>query len=205
MRKTIRLQRHDVLDFLVRVEVVNFATNVVPKIMKDLGIGNHQYAIGGSVALLMLGYDINRIPHDIDVIVPSGMLDVIKDRVKNSPYLIGDCITSSCDCEVFTNHFAFRAAKGYIIDIIETTCWDQPYNHYNYDYDGHLIMSVQALSDAKCRYNRPKDRDDKLLLEGLQDKYHTTPSKQHNEEESSTSESLDDLDALEQLKAQMEE
>lgn len=205
MRKAIPLQRHDVHNFIDRVKAVNFATSVVPKIMKDLGIGNHQYAIGGSVALLMLGYDINRIPHDIDVIVPSGILDVIKDRVNNSPYLIGDCITSSCDCERFTNHFAFRAAKGYIIDIIETTFWNEPYNHYNYDCDGHLIMSVKALSDAKARYSRPKDRDDKLLLENLKDKYYPTSSEQHNEEESNISESLDDLDALEQLKAQMEE
>lgn len=203
MRKAISLQKHDVHNFLARVEVVNFATSIVPKIMKDLGIGNHQYAIGGSVALLMMGYDINRTPHDIDVIVPSGMLDVIRDRVNNSPYLVGDCITSSCDCEVFTNHFAFRAAKGYIIDIIETTCWNEYGNHYNYDCDGHLIMSVKALSDAKARYNRSKDRTDRLLLEVLQDNYYPE-STEKQDEESSTSEPLGDLDALAQLKAQME-
>ena len=64
-----------------KFEVINFALNEVPVIMEMLGLTKEQWAIGGSIAGMLYGIDFGRCPHDVDIIVPVGLMKVIHDRV----------------------------------------------------------------------------------------------------------------------------
>lgn len=196
--------KHALLDNISKCEVVNFALNEVPAIMELLGFTKEQWAIGGSVAGIFYGIDFGRCPHDIDIIVPVGLMQIIQDRVNHSVLFDTTNCTSSSDAEWGTNHFAFRAVKGQVIDIIEA---DDFYNegskyvsckcHSYKIYNGVNIMSLKHLLFAKKKYNRVKDHFDTIKLKALYDKFLelATPEPQKSAEDT----------ALEKLKAQMED
>lgn len=117
--------------------------------------------------------------------------------------------TSSIDEEWGTNHFAFRAIEGQIIDIIETNDFYNeeakyaPYKNYHHRmYNEVNVMSIKHLYFAKKRYNRVKDYDDVVKLKALYDEFLAlaTPEPQQPVEGAA----LGDIDALARLKAQME-
>lgn len=193
-----------------KFEVINFALNEVPAIMEMLGLTKGQWAIGGSVAGMLYGIDFGRCPHDVDIIVPVGLMKVIQDRVNHSVLFSTINCTASTDAEWGTNHFAFRAIEGQIIDIIEANDFYNeetkytPYkNYYHRVYNEVNIMSIKNLYFAKKKYNRAKDHDDVVKLKALYDKFLklAMPEPQKSIE----SISLGDLDALAILKAQMED
>lgn len=180
-----------------KFEVINFVLNEVPAIMEILGLTKEQWAIGGSVAGMLYGIDFGRCPHDVDIIVPVGLVKIIQDRVNHSVLFSTINCTSSTDEEWGTNHFAFRAIKGQIIDIIEANDFYNegtkyaPYRIYN----KVNVMSIKSLYFAKKRYNRAKDQDDAVKLKALYDKFLklAMPEPQKSS------------DALTILKAQMED
>ena len=193
-----------------KFEVINFALNEVPAIMEMLGLTKEQWAIGGSVAGMLYGIDFGRCPHDVDIIVPVGLMKVIQDRVNHSVLFSTTNCTSSTDVEWGTNHFAFSAIEGQIIDIIEDndfyneeTKYTPCKNYYHRAYNEVNVMSIKKLYFAKKRYNRAKDYDDIVKLKALYDKFLklAMPEPQKSIE----SISLGDLDALAILKAQMED
>lgn len=210
MRK-MKLYCHRALFTTVnKFEVINFALNEVPAIMEMLGLTKKQWAIGGSVAGMLYGIDFERYPHDVDIIVPVGLMKVIQDRVNHSVLFSTINCTSSTDAEWGTNHFAFRAIEGQIIDIIEA---DDFYNeeakytlcksYYHREYNEVNVMSIKHLYFAKKRYNRAKDHDDVVKLKALYDKFLklAMPEPQKSLEDIS----LGDIDSLAILKAQMED
>lgn len=167
---------------------IEFALNSLPKIMEDLNVP--KWKIGGSVAGYLYGLNFNRIPHDIDVIVPFGTLDFIKMKVEKSIYLQ---ITHNAYYNElpFTKHFVFRTVRGILIDIIEAPKEDEEWNRH--------VASIYHLYESKKRYHRLKDKKDLELLTSL-----------YNEMYSATVQ--DNLlgvdagvDALEELKKKMEE
>ena len=192
-----------------KLEVINFALNEVPAIMEILGLTKEQWAIGGSVAGMLYGIDFGRCPHDVDIIVPVGLMKIIQDRVNHSVLFSTINCTSSTDAEWGTNHFAFRAIEGQIIDIIEANDF---YNeeakyapckvYYHSMYNEVNVMSINHLYFAKKRYNRAKDYDDIVKLKALYDEFLAlaTPKPQQPVE----AVALSDMDALARLKAQME-
>lgn len=174
---------------------VKFTLECVPNIMNYLGLSETEYAIGGSMAGILYGIDFNRVPHDIDVIVPSGICRFIKDIVNRSCFLRENNLTSSTDAEWGTNHYAFKAVKGFTIDIIEDinfnndTVQKEMIKIYNTNHNERKllqIMGINSLIDAKHRYNRAKDKTDLMLLMHFKD-------------------TLSDLNTLAALKAKMEE
>ena len=188
-----------------KFEIINFVLNEVPAIMEILGLTKEQWAIGGSVAGMLYGIDFGRCPHDVDIIVPVGLMKVIQDRVNHSVLFSTINCTSSTDAEWGTNHFAFRAIEGQIIDIIEADDFyneETKYASYRI-YNKVNVMSLKSLYFAKKRYNRAKDHDDEVKLKALYDKFLklAMPEPQKSLEDIS----LGDLDALAILKAQMED
>lgn len=188
-----------------KLEVINFTFNEVPAIMEILGLTKEQWAIGGSVAGMLYGIDFGRCPHDVDIIVPVGLIKVIQDRVNHSVLFSTINCTSSTDAEWGTNHFAFRAIEGQIIDIIEADDFyneETKYASYRI-YNKVNVMSLKSLYFAKKRYNRAKDHDDEVKLKALYDKFLklAMPEPQKSLEDIS----FGDKDALAILKAQMED
>lgn len=193
-----------------KFEVINFALNEVPTIMEMLGLTKEQWAIGGSVAGMLYGIDFGRCPHDVDIIVPVGLMKVIQDRVNHSVLFSTTNCTSSTDAEWGTNHFTFRAIEGQIIDIIEADDFyneEAKYtpckNYYHRVYNEINVMSIKHLYFAKKRYNRAKDHDDIVKLKALYDKFLklAMPEPQKSIE----SVALGDIDSLAILKAQIED
>lgn len=193
-------------------EIINFTINELPKIMEVLKVDAANYAIGGSVAGIMYGIDFNRIPHDIDIIVPQGFIDLIQLRVEYSPLFIQSDMTSSTDAEFKIKNFAFKTITGYIIDIIE-------YDKF-YDENSKVtfiskpnVMSLATLIETKQKYNCSYDRDD---LDALCTKADTMgieytivnasgSDNDIDENQVTTNEPISDFDALAELKAKMEE
>lgn len=188
-----------------KLEVINFTLNEVPAIMEILGLTKEQWAIGGSVAGMLYGIDFGRCPHDVDIIVPVGLMKVIQDRVNHSILFSTINCTSSTDAEWGTNHFAFRAIEGQIIDIIEANDFyneETKYASYRI-YNKVNVMSLKSLYFAKKRYNRAKDHDDEVKLKALYDKFLKLAMPELQKPIESVA--LGDIDTLAILKAQMED
>lgn len=209
MRKMKVSCHHALFATVNKFEVINFALNEVPAIMDMLGLTKEQWAIGGSVAGMLYGIDFGRCPHDVDIIVPVGLMKIIKDRVSHSVLFSTINCTSSTDAEWGTNHFAFGAIEGQIIDIIEANDFyneEAKYapckNYYHSMYNEVNVMSINHLYFAKKRYNRAKDYDDVVKLKALYDEFLAlaTPEPQQPVE----AVALGDIDTLARLKAQME-
>ena len=202
-RSNIKIKSH-VNQTIMTNNAVKFTLECVPDIMNYLGLSEIEYAIGGSMAGILYGINFDRAPHDIDVIVPSGICRFIKDKVNRSCFLREDNLTSSNDVEWGTNHYAFKAIKGFTIDIIEDinfnndTVQKEMISIYNINHNECKllqIMGINSLIDAKHRYHRAKDETDLMLLMHFRDTY--LPSVEENKQDTSS-----DLDAL---KAKMEE
>lgn len=187
---------------------IKFTLEYVPDIMNCLGLSETEYAIGGSIAGILYGIDFDRVPHDIDVIVPSGTCRFIKDIVNRSYFLCEDNLTSSTDVEWGTNHYAFKTVKGFTIDIIEDINFNndivkkEMISIYNINHNKHKwlkIMGINSLIDAKRRYHRTKDETDLMLLMHFRDTY--LPNIEENKQDIT----LDGLDTLGILKAKTEE
>ena len=208
MRKSnIKIKSH-VIQTIMTNNAVKFTLECVPDIMNCLGLSETEYAIGGSVAGILYGIDFDRVPHDIDVIVPSGICRFIKDIVNRSYFLCEDNLTSSTDDEWGTNHYAFKAVRGFTIDIIEDinfnndTVKKEMISIYNINHNKRKllqIMGINSLIDAKQRYHRTKDETDLMLLMHFRDTY--LPSIEENKQDTT----LDGLDVLGILKAKTEE
>lgn len=193
-------------------EIINFTIVELPKIMEILKVDKNNYAIGGSVAGIMYEVDFNRTPHDIDVIVPQGFIDLIQLRVEYSPLFHQSIMTSSVDAEFKTRHFAFKAINGPIIDIIE-------YNKF-YEENSKItfankpnVMSLTTLIEAKQKYNRPYDKDDLDVLCSKADSMRieytivnaSGSDNDIDDNQLTIDKPLGDLDTLAELKAKMEE
>lgn len=205
-RSNIKIKSH-VKQTIMTNNAVKFTLECVPDIMNYLGLSETEYAIGGSMAGILYGINFNRVPHDIDVIVPSGICRFIKDIVNRSCFLCEDNLTFSTDVEWGTNHYAFKAVKGFTIDIIEDinfnndTVRKEMISIYIRNNKRKLlqIMGINSLIDAKRRYRRTKDETDLMLLMHFRDTY--LPSIKEDKQDTT----LSDLDALAALKAKMEE
>lgn len=205
-RSNIKIKSHANRIIMIN-NAIKFTLECVPDIMNYLGLSETEYAIGGSMAGILYGIDFDRVPHDIDVIVPSGICRFIKDTVNRSCFLCEDNLTSSTDVEWNTNHYAFKAVKGFTIDIIEDinfnndTVKKEMISVYNTNHNERKllqIMGINSLIDAKSRYHRAKDETDLMLLMNFRDTYF--PSIEENKQDTSS-----DSDALVALKAKMEE
>ena len=208
MRKSnIKIKSH-VNKTIMTNNAIKFTLECIPDIMHCLGFSETEYAIGGSMAGILYGIDFDRAPHDIDVIVPSGICRFIEDIVNRSCFLREDNLTSSTDDEWGTNHYALKAVKGFTVDIIEDINFNNDtvrkemisiYNSQNNKRKLLKIMGINSLIDAKRRYHRAKDETDLMLLMHFRDTY--LPSIEEDKQDTT----LGDLNGLATLKAKTEE
>uniref|UniRef100_A0AAU8MHE7 Uncharacterized protein n=1 Tax=Geladintestivirus 6 TaxID=3233138 RepID=A0AAU8MHE7_9CAUD len=208
-KNNIKIKRH-INQTIMTNNAIKFTLECIPDIMNYLGLNETEYAIGGSMAGILYGIDFDRVPHDIDIIVPSGMCRFIKNIVNRSYFFREDDLTSSTDVEKGTNHYAFKTIKGFTIDIIEDINFNNDtvqkeiikiYTIQNNEPKMLQIMGIDSLIDAKRRYNRPKDKNDLILLMYFKDTY--LPSIEDIKEKQDTT--LGDLDALATLKSKIKE
>lgn len=164
MRKTsvTRTMKTAIRKAYTNANMIVWAKVDVKEIMNLFGIINSNWAIGGSVAGMLMGIDFGRTPHDVDIIVPAGFVDVIKLNVEYSTLFKIEPTTSSIDDEWGTKHFAFRSAKGYTIDIIESKDF---FGETRLPLDDVYVMGIDALIKHKKMYNREKDMKDLELLQ----------------------------------------
>lgn len=186
-----RNERHIISDNIHKINIMSFAINGVKEVMENLGV--EQYVIGGSVAAILYGINIERCPHDVDVIVPKGMSKYIECMVNHSRLYAQRKGTSSTDDEFNTKHFSFTAI-GFPcnIDIIEDITGLEKFSSIT-----PKIADLETLIAAKKHYHRYKDNVDLPLLE------EALARRKSNQKSPKVSDA--DIDALETLKAKMEE
>ena len=208
MRRSNIKIKHHVNQTIMINNAIKFTLECIPDIMNYLGLKETEYAIGGSMAGILYGIDFDRVPHDIDVIVPSGMCRFIKDIVNRSCFLYEHNLNSSTDAEWGTNHYALKAVKGFTVDIIEDinfnndTVQKEMISIYNTNHNKCKllqIMGINSLIDAKRRYHRAKDETDLMLLMHFRDTY--LPSIEKDKQDTT----LGNLDVSDTLKAKTEE
>ena len=163
MRKTscVSNSNKTIRETYTKANMLVWARKNVEEIMRFLGVPNTNWALGGSVAAILYGIDFGRIPRDVDIIVTEGIVDVIKLKVENSTLFRAEPTTSSIDDEWGTKHFAFRAAKGYIIDVIESK---EFFNEIYLIFGELNIITIDSQIKYKKQYNRFKDKEDLTLL-----------------------------------------
>ena len=145
----------------IKARMIVWAKVDVKEIMNLLGISNSNWAIGGSVAGMLYGVDFGRTPHDVDIIVPAGFVDIIKLKVEYSTLFRVEP-TSLINDEWGIKHFAFKSAKGYVIDIIENKdFFDETY----VILDDVNVTTIPFLIKHKKMYHREKDYKDLELLQ----------------------------------------
>jgi hypothetical protein len=127
------------------------ADQLVYEAMSAMGFNVNQYCIGGSVALIAYNVDINRTPHDVDVIVPKGFANIISHFVS---------------CDKF-NRFRFKPNrssqssysfqyKDIVIDILE----EDEINVYDVVQRNCRLNCLEDIMKIKEKWLRPKDLED---------------------------------------------
>lgn len=148
------------IKYIAATKVIDFALKNTIELMQKLGINLSSFFIGGSVAATVQGVDLDRTPHDIDIIVKWEDFETIKERVKSSFWFMvlpGSNSNVADGCK----HFAFRISDSPIIDIMARKT-DVPFNkrYIIPDYDLAHIATLEEIIISKKIFNRRKDKQD---------------------------------------------
>lgn len=131
--------------------------SIVFQIMQMLNIPTTAYAIAGSTAMVAYGLNLDRMPHDIDVVVYPGYLNVIDRAIYNNPFI------SKIDARVNMSYSRLTIQAGKInIDILESEKIDTI-------YVGRMckVVSPKHLYNIKMKWQREKDIKDIALIAPL--------------------------------------
>lgn len=131
------------------------ADQLVYEAMSAMGFNTEQYCIGGSIALIAYNVDINRVPHDVDVIVPKGFANIIAhfancDKFERFKYKPGSSSHSS---------YSFQY-KDITIDILERNTFDV----YDIVQRNCKLNTLENIIAIKEKWSRPKDLDDLVAI-----------------------------------------
>jgi len=133
------------------------ADKIVYQLMDMLGIPTAAYAIAGSTAMIAYGLDLNRMPHDIDIVVYPGYNNVINEAIFNNPFI------SRSDAKVNMSYSRLTVQAGGInIDILESETIDTIHTGRRCK-----VVSPKHLYDVKMKWQREKDIQDIALIEPL--------------------------------------
>lgn len=124
------------------------ADQLVHEAMNAMGFSTTNYAIGGSVALIAYNVDIERVPHDVDIIVPKGFTNIISKFVA---------------CDKF-NRFEFVAHKSpqssysfkykdIVIDVLE----QERIEALQIEQRKCCIETLESIIAIKQKWGRAKD------------------------------------------------
>lgn len=141
----------------------NKAESAVISMMDQLGIRREFYMIGGSAAMIGYGILLNRIPHDIDVIVSVDVFRILVDIIDKS-YLFdhgphstyGNCLCTSYIVKG-------KDDKPVVVDILAGSV-NPPIRFNGYRPSGIYLQDLCQIREIKMNWNRPKDRADVELI-----------------------------------------
>ena len=141
----------------------NKAESAVVSMMDQLGIRREFYMIGGSAAMIGYGILLNRIPHDIDVIVPVDVFRILVEIIEKS-YLFdhgphstyGNCLCASYIVKDEDD-------KPVVVDILAGSV-NPPVTFSGYRPSGIYLQDLCQIREIKMNWNRPKDRADVELI-----------------------------------------
>ena len=150
-------QRYEELDWF------NKAESAVVSMMDMLGIHREFYMIGGSAAMIGYGILLNRIPHDIDVIVPVDVFRILVEIIDKS-YLFdhgphstyGNCLCASYIVKG-------KDDNPVVVDILAGSV-NPPVRFNEYRPSGIYLQDLCQIREIKMNWNRPKDRADVELI-----------------------------------------
>lgn len=176
MATSQEIQRTNIINTIEAMNMVSFTMNDVPKIMTHLGVLKMSYFIGGSIAAMLHGINLSRTPHDIDIIVKVGDFAKIKRKLEDSCFykVLPIDPYDKYDDKGNILHVAFEVAEGPKLDILCNkplevgTMQDRSIKLSTETLP--RIASLQELISAKNYFNRPKDKEDLVLLQKALDK-----------------------------------
>lgn len=141
----------------------NEALFAVNSMMSIVGIRPEFYMLGGSAAMIGYGILLNRIPHDIDVIVSKDVFNILVEIIENSHQfkhgprsMYGNCLCASYIVDG-------SEGKPFVVDILCANV-GVPVRFYQYKYDGMYLQDLCQIRGIKMNWNRPKDRADVELI-----------------------------------------
>lgn len=141
----------------------NKAESAVISMMDQLGIRREFYMIGGSAAMIGYGILLNRIPHDIDVIVPVDVFRILVDIIDKSylfdhgPHsMYGNCLCASYIVKS-------KDDEPVVVDILAGSV-NPPIGFNGYRPSGIYLQDLCQVREIKMNWNRAKDRADVELI-----------------------------------------
>ena len=139
------------------------AEYAVSRMMSILGVRPEFYMLGGSAALIGYGILLNRIPHDIDVIVSKEVFNILVDIIETSHLfkhgprsMYGNCLCASYIVDS-------REGKPFVVDILGANV-GVPARFNQYRHNDTYLQDLCQIREIKMNWNRPKDRADVELI-----------------------------------------
>lgn len=145
------------------LEWFNKAESAVLAMMDRLGIRREFYMLGGSAAMIGYGILLNRIPHDIDVIVPVDVFRILMEIIDKS-HLFDDgprSMYGNCLCASYI--VKDKDDKPVVVDILAGSV-NPPVRFNEYRPSGIYLQDLCQIREIKMSWNRPKDRADVELI-----------------------------------------
>lgn len=155
-RLTMASKAQRALDFYRQYEFYRKADEAVCDAFNKLGIRPEFYMIGGSVAMIACGINIDRMPHDVDVVVPQGKFYQLLISIIDQDSRFVQVKGSSS-----SGHYAFRMANSdVVIDVMPAKLFVSSKVKYNC-----TIQHLNAVRYVKSKWGRKKDLDDIKLID----------------------------------------
>ena len=137
-------------------DIISYTKTEIPNIFNTIGINN--YAIGGSIAMLLHWIDINRTPHDIDIIVPKGTIKTALQKVKSAGYNVISDRTGEDRINIWL--FTFIANDAIKIDVLQSIS-----DVFYYKIiDGLPVIDLKNIVHAKKIIDKEKEKHSKDII-----------------------------------------
>ena len=126
---------------------------------EKLRIPKEFYMLGGSAALIAYGIKLDRLPHDIDIIVAMGIYDAVIDLIKDSCYY-----TKPSSDVPSSGHFAVEIEYEGIKYILDILPHDMPIPFKNCKPGFVYLQDLAQIQAVKLQWCRAKDVMDRHLI-----------------------------------------
>lgn len=137
-------------------DIISYTQKEIPNILNTIGIND--YAIGGSIAMLLHWIELNRTPHDIDIIIPKGTIKTALQKVKNAGYNVISDRTG--EDRIYIWLFTFMPNDDIKIDVLQSISDD-----FNYKIiDGLPVIDLKNIIQAKKIIDKDKEKHSKDII-----------------------------------------
>ena len=137
-------------------DIISYTKTEIPNIFNTIGINN--YAIGGSIAMMLHWIEINRTPHDIDIIVPKGTIKTALQKVKSAGYNVISDRTGEDRINIWL--FTFIANDAIKIDVLQSIS-----DVFYYKIiDGLPVIDLKNIVHAKKIIDKEKEKHLKDII-----------------------------------------